>query len=416
MPSAADGTPGRTEQNEDHPDYHQDDPQGPQNRDPEQVPHHEQNNTKNDHDASREFCVDASPDLTAQLSDSSPHFKNGGIELVRSTMDSGWCPPGAWSVASIGAELRVMLAEGALELPLPGDGGTARRWAALAGWGRHDLAVARLAEGHTDAVAILAEADRLPAAAVLYGVWAARSGGTRARLRRVPGGLLLGGCVRFCSGARLVDRALVVADPPADSPGNPLLVEVPLADARVHQRPETWQTAAMGATDTQDVDFDDVPLGLDAVVGEPGWYSARPGFTIGGAGVAAVWWGGAVGVLDRALGHLPDSPDAHQLAHLGELYALVEAADALIGRTAAVVDAAPGADHRLAVAALRSVVERAVREIVDRAPRMVGPAPLSRDAELARAVADLTLYVRQHHGERDHAALGAQLLTQRQAR
>jgi hypothetical protein len=47
---------------------------------------------------------------------------------------------------------------------------------------------------------------------------------------------------------------------------------------------------------------------------------------------------------------------------------------------------------------------------------MVGPAPLSRDAELARAVADLQLYVRQHHGERDHAALGEQLLTERRAR
>lgn len=96
--------------------------------------------------------------------------------------------------------------------------------------------------------------------------------------------------------------------------------------------------------------------------------------------------------------------------------ALLEASDALLGRTAAAVDAAPGADHRLAVATVRSAVERAVREVVDRAPRMVGPAPLSRDAELAHAVADLQLYVRQHHGERDHATLGEQLLAQRRAR
>ncbi len=344
---------------------------------------------------------------------------SGDDQPVTSIVDSARRPPGARSVTSVEAELRVMLVEGALELPRPGGGSTARRWAALAGWGRHDLALARLAEGHTDAVAILAEAGRLPASAVLYGVWAARSGGTGARLRRAPSGLLLGGCARFCSGARSVDRALVVADPPpdgADDPGDPLLVEVALADARVHRRLGTWRTAAMDAADTQDVDFDDVPVGPDAVVGEPGWYTARPGFAIGGAGVAAVWWGGATGVLDRVLGHLPDSPDPHQLAHLGELHALLEASDALLGRTAAVVDAAPVADHRLAVAAVRSAVERAVREAVDRAPRMVGPAPLSRDAELAQAVADLQLYVRQHHGERDHAALGEQLLAQRRPR
>lgn len=338
---------------------------------------------------------------------------------MTSMVDAGWRPQRVRSVASVEAELRVMLADGALELPRPGGGSTAQRWAALAGWGRHDLTLARLSEGHTDAVAILAEADRLPAPAALYGVWAARSGGTGARLHRVPGGLSLGGHVRFCSGAGSLDRALVVADPPPDSPdrsGGPLLVEVVLSDARVHRRPETWRTAAMDAADTQDVDFDDVPVESDAVVGGPGWYTARPGFSIGGAGVAAVWWGGATGVLHRALGHLPNSPDPHQLAHLGELHALLEASDALLGRTAAVVDAAPGAHHRLAVAAVRSAVERAVREVVDRAPRMVGPAPLSRDAELARAVADLQLYVRQHHGERDHAALGEQLLTERRAR
>jgi hypothetical protein len=41
---------------------------------------------------------------------------------------------------------------------------------------------------------------------------------------------------------------------------------------------------------------------------------------------------------------------------------------------------------------VRTAVERAAREVVDRAPRIVGPAPLSRDAALACALADLALY------------------------
>ena len=36
----------------------------------------------------------------------------------------------------------------------------------------------------------------------------------------------------------------------------------------------------------------------------------------------------------------------------------------------------------------------------------LGPAPLAFDEEHARRVADLTLYIRQHHGDRDLAALG----------
>jgi hypothetical protein len=54
--------------------------------------------------------------------------------------------------------VRSMLKGGELILPMPRRGGAARRWASLAGWGRSNLAVARLAEGHTDAVAILVEA------------------------------------------------------------------------------------------------------------------------------------------------------------------------------------------------------------------------------------------------------------------
>jgi len=224
------------------------------------------------------------------------------------------------------------------------------------------------------------------------------------------------GTVRFCSGATSLDRALVVAEQSGDATGGSLLVEVALPDGRVRPRPEAWQTAAMDTADSQDVDFDDVPVAPTSVVGDPGWYTTRPGFAAGGGGVAAVWWGGAVGILDRVSSHLGDAPDAHQLAHLGELHALLQAADALLGWTAAAIDAEPGADHRLAVAIVRSGVEHCVRAVIDQAPRMVGPAPLSRDAELARALADLQLYVRQHHGERDFAALGEQVLAQRRHR
>lgn len=297
-----------------------------------------------------------------------------------------------------------MLTAGQLALPLPGAGDTAARWSALAAWGRQDLSRARLAEGHTDAVAILAEAGRPAHPGALYGVWAARSGGTGARLRDTPAGRVLDGTVRYCSGARTVDRALVVAEAPgADAP---LLVEVQLDGATVRPDPDSWRTPAMAGADTLDVDFTATPLAPDAVVGDPGWYTARPGFAAGGGGVAAVWWGGAAGVLCRLAAHGGDDP--HRLAHLGELHAELAAAEALLDRTAAAIDA--GGDHRLAVAVLRSAVEHAVREVVDRVPRAGGVAVLSRDESLAGALADLALYVRQHHGERDHAALGADLL------
>lgn len=73
-------------------------------------------------------------------------------------------------------ELRKLHGRGDLELPLPGRGQTMDRWRSLARFGRRDLCLARLAEGHADAAAILAEAGHRPAGRTLYGVWASRSG------------------------------------------------------------------------------------------------------------------------------------------------------------------------------------------------------------------------------------------------
>lgn len=313
--------------------------------------------------------------------------------------------------SSVRGRIRRLLRDGRLELPLPGHGDTAQRWAALADLGRADLAVARLAEGHTDAVAILAEAGRSAEPDVLYGVWAARPGGRGAALHASAGSTVLAGTVRFCSGAHLVDRALVIADD-TDGVGR-LLVDVPVEPPSARPDPHSWNTAAMATADTLDVSFDGVPVRTGDRVGGPDWYVTRPGFAAGGAGVAAVWWGGAVGLLDRAVTHLPASPDAHQLAHLGELDALVQAAEALLTREASAIDDRPDGDHGLRVARVRCAVERVVREVLDRVPRMLGPGPLSSDGELARTLADLGIYVRQHHGERDHAALGAAVLRAR---
>lgn len=308
--------------------------------------------------------------------------------------------------------VRSMLKGGELSLPVPRQGGTARRWAALAGWGRSNLAVARLAEGHVDAVAILVEAGLLAEADALYGVWAARPGGVGVELvTDEHGRSRVHGSARFCSGARILDRALVVAAT-AENGSAPVLVEVELDRASAHPDPDSWRAAAMAGSDTLEVEFDGVPV--DRVVGAPGWYTERPGFVAGGGGVASVWWGGAAGLVERTFGLVAGAePDPHKLAHLGELHALLAATHALLRDTANELDATPGADHRVAVASVRCAVERLCRETVDRVPRILGPAFWSADGELAGQLADLQMYVRQHHGERDHAALAAAVLRER---
>jgi len=161
----------------------------------------------------------------------------------------------------------------------------------------------------------------------------------------------------------------------------------------------------MRASDTLDVVFDDVPVPDDALVGPPDSYLSRPGFWWGGGGVAAVWLGGAAGVLDDVLPFV--GADPHRLAHVGALHAELQAVDALLVRTAETIDADPTDAHRTAVWTARAAAERVCRSVLDRAPLAAGAAGMGSSATLGPRLADLQVFIRQHHGERDLAALGA---------
>jgi hypothetical protein len=59
---------------------------------------------------------------------------------------------------------------------------------------------------------------------------------------------------------------------------------------------------------------------------------------------------------------------------------------------------------------VRQVVADSADEVLQRVGHALGPAPLTGDEEHARRVADLTVYLRQHHAERDLVAQGREVL------
>jgi heme oxygenase len=63
---------------------------------------------------------------------------------------------------------------------------------------------------------------------------------------------------------------------------------------------------------------------------------------------------------------------------------------------------------------VRAVVADSVERIVRQVGHALGPGPLAFDEEHARRVADLELYVRQHHAEADLARLGRAVVTAEQ--
>lgn len=292
-------------------------------------------------------------------------------------------------------------------LPLPAGGDTRGRFAALAEIARHDLVLARLAEGHADAVAILAEARgagvgtvSAPPDAVL-GVWAAGPLGDLV-LAESGRGRLLRGRRRWCSGAGSLSHALVTAEG-SDAEG-PTLVLVDLARPGIRVDADSWPAVGMSRSDTFDVFFDDVPLEEDCVVAGGGWYLARPGFLHGAAGVAACWWGGATGVLGPLHARCRKEDDPHARAAFGSALGELWAMECCLGACAAEFDLDPfdtkGETRRL-VDLTRLVVEHGATRLLRLVGAATGAAPLGHDAAHAMRVADLTVYLRQHHGPRD---------------
>lgn len=55
---------------------------------------------------------------------------------------------------------------------------------------------------------------------------------------------------------------------------------------------------------------------------------------------------------------------------------------------------------------MRALTEAAAADVLGRTGRALGAGPLSHDEAHSRAVADLTVYLRQQHAERDLARLG----------
>ena len=93
----------------------------------------------------------------------------------------------------------------------------------------------------------------------------------------------------------------------------------------------TWVARGLAAVDSGPIDFDGVTA---TAVGEPGWYLERPGFAWGGLGVAAIWFGGAVGVARRLLASASARPpDQVALMHLGAVDAALHAARCAPGAT-----------------------------------------------------------------------------------
>ncbi|WP_248174939.1 MULTISPECIES: acyl-CoA dehydrogenase [unclassified Microbacterium] len=291
-------------------------------------------------------------------------------------------------------------------------------WSFLAAVAERDVAAARILEPHLDALDILDQAQRAAVGPDLeaigagpgssWGVFAAEGGGVRLDARDVGSGWMLTGTKPWCSLAQHLTHALVTAW--VGDERRLFAVALQRPEVRPHDGP--WHARGLRQVVSAPVDFAAAPA---VPVGEPGWYLRRPGFAAGGVGVAACWWGGAL-PLRAALLAAAQRDGADQLSrlHLGRVDTSLWAARLALQSAAHQMDAAPAASDRdpdpgILAARVRAIVAGAVETALAESARALGPLPLVADDAHARRVADLEIYLRQHHGERDLARIGADL-------
>lgn len=284
-------------------------------------------------------------------------------------------------------------------IPLPGKGNTAERHRRLFEIGREDLSLARIIEAHWDAVAILAEAGREAEPGLLYGVWAAEAPDRAMEIQ----GFLMSGTKPFCSGAGIVDRALVTVREP-----EPMLVDLDVRrnSDRIRFDETSWKTGAFAETKTTEATFHLIPVDGKDVIGGINYYLQRVGFWHGACGPAACWAGGAAGLLDWALHQKRNDP--HTLSHLGAMRAAVWSMQAALQVAGGEIDAhwdELEQAHRRALI-LRHNIEQASTDVIRRFARAYGPHPLAMDEDVGRRYIELDLYLRQSHAERDLESLG----------
>ncbi len=287
----------------------------------------------------------------------------------------------------------------AITWPQPGQGGTVRRFWLLSGLAERDLVIGRLVEAHADAVAVSRElGSPVVESGQRWGVWAA---GPPDSLRAswVAGRWRVSGTKGWCSGATLLTHGLV----DASTANGQQLFAVELASPAVTPAPPDWVGAGMARADTRSVSFEEAEA---TPVGNPGQYLSRPGFWAGAIGVAACWHGGTVAVARALVERSRTSADPHLLAHLGAVHVALGENQSVLERAASIVDRDPSCGNALLARSVRTTVERNAIEVIDRVGRALGPAPLAHDARHTAAVADLTVYVRQHHAERDLEDIG----------
>ncbi len=279
-----------------------------------------------------------------------------------------------------------------------------------------DASVARVLDGHLNAVERLAvalpeplrseELRAVSAGQRRLGVWGADPGPGEGEPARLTAEGTAEGVKVFCSGAGGLDRALVLLR--GDEPGPPLLAYIDLTEG-VEVDPTWYRGAGMRASESHRVAFSGARV--VAVLGEPGELSREPWFGRDAIRTAATWAGAADSALAALLEGAGRRADEDLVAlAVGRALTARGTIDAWFATAAARADGAPDEPLADLSVALREAVAGACRTILAEAEGALGSRPFAAAGDLDRARRDLGIFLLQHRLDPMVARMGRRAL------
>ena len=269
--------------------------------------------------------------------------------------------------------------------------------------GAADLSVARLFEGHVNAVALVcrygtpAQIKRLArdvAAGAFSAVWGADDAAGLS-LERHGGSWLLKGRKILASGAGFVTRPVVTAK----RDGGQVML-LPRLEPGERADASGWTAQGMRSTATGAVDFSGMMLDAEQLLGGPGDFMRQPHFSGGAWRFCAVHLGAAERLVDLLREHLVArgrDGDPYQLQRVAQCAAATTTASFWVcdaARRLADEDADPAATVAF-VNLTRMVTERAALDVLEAVHRGAGLNAFIRPNPIERISRDLSTYLRQ---------------------
>ncbi|MDN3586236.1 acyl-CoA dehydrogenase family protein [Pedobacter aquatilis] len=315
--------------------------------------------------------------------------------------------------------IKTLAKAGLLSIVLPGApldfnlGNTKALLQILKDVGKANLSVGRIFEGHINALHLIhlyANQDQkriwfeeVRTKNFLFAVWNTQESDG---IHFIPTGqgFELRGSKSFCSGAGVVNRAIVTGNIDTQERNGWQMAVLPMANLNQHKIDKnSWQPLGMKASCSYKVDFSAYPVSAEDLLSSPGIYLKQPYFSAGAIRFAAVQLGGAEAIAADTLSFLKNlsrTADPIQRLRLSSISTQLISGRLWISRAGEEFDKLHGqSEHGAALVTLANMARVMVEEIclliIQDSNKCVGARGLMRPGSLERLHRDLTFYLRQ---------------------